>query len=173
MSTEALKRMLEALGVNASDQDRLDVGRRERFRQHAERVLPITLVVGDDRLVPVTLQADGGGSLEYEIALETGEQITGSVEVCELPLHANSQSIINDGGCTFAPSSGTASWVPQASGRSERPRLRQSAFDLCPERAYLPERLQSGGRTAGLNITLYGLRSERTGDAAISPIYAL
>ena len=31
----------------------------------------------------------------------------------------------------------------------------------CPERAYLPERLQSGGHTAGLNITLYGLRSNR------------
>jgi len=37
----------------------------------------------------------------------------------------------------------------------------ESAVILCPERAYLPDRLQQGGRSAGFNITLYGLRSSR------------
>src|SRR5262249_40344132 len=32
---------------------------------------------------------------------------------------------------------------------------------VCPDRAYLPESLANGGRVAGFNISLYGLRSER------------
>lgn len=32
---------------------------------------------------------------------------------------------------------------------------------LCPDRAWLPERLDTGGRTAGVAISLYGVRSDR------------
>jgi hypothetical protein len=32
---------------------------------------------------------------------------------------------------------------------------------VCPDKAYLPESLAHGGRTAGFNVSLYGLRSER------------
>ncbi len=32
---------------------------------------------------------------------------------------------------------------------------------VCPDKAYLPESLAHGGRIAGFNISLYGVRSER------------
>ena len=32
---------------------------------------------------------------------------------------------------------------------------------VCPDRAYLPDRLSGGGKTAGFNVALYGLRSAR------------
>ena len=39
--------------------------------------------------------------------------------------------------------------------------MSESYLVVCPDRAYLPENLSRGGRTAGFNITLYGLRSDR------------
>ncbi len=39
--------------------------------------------------------------------------------------------------------------------------LAQSHLIVCPNRAYLPENLARGGRTAGFNVALYGLRSDR------------
>jgi len=36
-----------------------------------------------------------------------------------------------------------------------------SSLVVCPERAYLPENPTADGKTAGFNVTLYGLRSDR------------
>ncbi|HEX4231735.1 MAG TPA: 4-alpha-glucanotransferase [Bryobacteraceae bacterium] len=162
VSADVQKRILEALGVDASSHENLDLGRRERFRQEVARVLPVTIVAGSERVVPITLQASGSGSLCYEIDLEAGGQIAGSLDVSQLPLRREL-------------SLDTEHWrVYELSLPAELP-LGYHMFQVslngrvcgrahlivCPERAYLPERLQSGGRTAGLNITLYGLRSNR------------
>jgi 4-alpha-glucanotransferase len=37
----------------------------------------------------------------------------------------------------------------------------QTHLILCPAQAFLPDQLANGGKTAGFNITLYGLRSDR------------
>jgi 4-alpha-glucanotransferase len=162
VSPEVQKSILEALGIDASTQETLDAGRRERFRQQAAMVLPPTIVIGVERVVPVTLQASGNGTLCYEIALEAGGQIAGSLDVSQLPLHRE-LSLEAEHWRVYElrlPAElplGYHMLEISLNGRV----CGQAHLIICPERAYLPERLQSGGRTVGLNITLYGLRSDR------------
>ncbi|HEX4808124.1 MAG TPA: 4-alpha-glucanotransferase [Bryobacteraceae bacterium] len=163
VSPHVQKGIVEALGIDASSHEKLETGRRERFREHAATVLPPTIVVGaGNRRVPVTLQASGTGSLCYQIALEEGGQIAGSVEVSQLPVKRD-LSLDHERWCVYDLS--LPAELPLGYHFlqiSLNGRLCGTAhLILCPERAYLPARLESGGRTAGLNITLYGLRSER------------
>ncbi|MGC2660014.1 MAG: 4-alpha-glucanotransferase [Bryobacteraceae bacterium] len=162
VSSEVQKKILEAVGVDASSQERLDAGRRSRFLKQAEAVLPKTIVIGTERLVGVTFKSDGSGSLCYEIDLEEGGSIAGSVEVAQLPLRRELSLNGQD-------------WREYELALPAELPLGYHTIQItlnghvcgnahlvvCPERAFLPERLLSGGRMAGLNITLYGLRSER------------
>ncbi|MBV9613722.1 MAG: 4-alpha-glucanotransferase, partial [Acidobacteriaceae bacterium] len=52
--------------------------------------------------------------------------------------------------------------------------LARSNLIVCPDRAYIPEHLAQGGRTAGFNVALYGLRSNRNwGCGDFTDLYGL
>jgi 4-alpha-glucanotransferase len=163
VSLDALRSILQALGCSTENQEAIDRDRFHRFRQAVQLPLPKTLVVSEThKSAAVTLLAPARGRISYEIALEDGASLTGSAEIAQL--HQTQQIFIDN-----------QSWATyQLPLPFELPLgyhvLRVSVNDqfiaetkliLCPAHAYLPERLAGGGKTAGFNVTLYGLRSKR------------
>jgi 4-alpha-glucanotransferase len=161
--SDVRRRILQGLGWDVSSFEAIE---RERTRHFHERLtLPCarTLVISQsDCAVPLTLAAALQGSIHFEIALEDGQQLTRTVEIshlrracdiawcgqhwityelrlpAELPLGYQTIDLrVND----------------QLAARSN--------LIICPSRAYLPEGLARGGRIAGFNVALYGLRSSR------------
>ncbi len=163
VTSEVRRGILQALGWDAKSVEAVEQERIRRFVEKSTSALEKTLVIsGLDRAVPLTLPASSEGSIHFEIALEDGQRLTGSIErpqlrrthdtvasghlwttyelrlPAELPLGYHTIEVtIND----------------RAVGRSR--------LIVCPNRAYVPENLAGGGRIAGLNVALYGLRSGR------------
>jgi 4-alpha-glucanotransferase len=163
VSSDVLRRILAALGWDILTFESLEQERARRFEENATSTVPRTLVVSvSEKAVPVTLPASLAGSVCYEILLEDGNRLSGSIDIpqlnpvrqmikgerrwstyelilpAELPLGYHELRISLNGRLTG-----------------------ESFLIVCPDRAYLPEKLSAGGRTVGFNITLYGLRSDR------------
>ena len=155
--------ILRALGWDTSSMETLDRQRRERLERAVASALPKSIVVG--RLgasIPITLPASASGSLCFHFRLEDSQQIAGSLELQQLPFVAD---IELNGGCWTTRSLTVPAEVPLGYHRV-RLTLNGTAVGeanlvLCPDRAYTPEHLAKGAGVAGLNIALYGLRSER------------
>jgi 4-alpha-glucanotransferase len=160
---EALQGILRSLGRNVDSFESIEAERRRRFAQNIESVLPATCVVSEnDKSVPFSVFSGQPVSFRYRIDLEHGGVLTGNVATsqlaemritalddrrwstyrlslpAEVPLGYHAISIT-----IGASSSGPYHLI------------------VCPDRCYLPESLADGGRTAGFNVALYGLRSER------------
>ncbi len=161
-SPEAVRKLLQARGWDASSFEALEDGRRRRFEHNFTVPVPRTLVLREaDKWVPLTL-IDDNGSLCFQILLEDGQALSGSLEVRQLrPLREVRQ--YDRQWRTF-----------QLDLPAELPlgyhllrlslngaEIAASRIIVCPERAYTPDRLANGARIAGFNISLYGLRSDR------------
>ncbi len=163
VSREALQSILQSIGWNTSSLQAIEAERRRRFVEAAQGGLPKASVVSEnDKWVTFSIDGREDSSIGYEICLENGHTLAGTVDVrqlqpissrvcetqrwstyrldlpAELPLGYHELSVTVDGG---------------VGGKSY--------LIVCPDRAYLPPDLASGGRTAGFNVALYGLRSER------------
>jgi 4-alpha-glucanotransferase len=163
VSLDALKSILHALGWSTENLETIDRERLHRFRQAVQSPLPKTLVLSEaDKSVPVTLLAPAHGQISYEIALEDGSTSNGSVEIAQL--HHTKQTFV-DGENWSTYKLALAAELPlgyhvlrlSVNGQF----VAQTHLILCPGRAYLPDRLANGGKTAGFNVALYGLRSGR------------
>lgn len=162
-SPEAQRGILEALGWDASCHEAIERERRRRFELNLANAIPATLVLGESqRSVPVTLPENDTGSLCFEVQLEGGHSIAGSIETSQLRVV---QRIFDAGRQWLTYDLDLPAEVPlgyhvlkltingRAAGRA--------GVILCPDHAYLPEDLDGHGRTAGFNVALYGLRSDR------------
>ena len=162
-TSDVRRKILESLGFDVQSKESLDAQRLRQFDENATSALPKTAVVGvSERWIPLTLPADLMGSVGFEIALEGGEHLRGSLETSQLRLIEELKA-------------GERRWkryqlplpieVPlgyhelQVSVNGEV--LAQANLIVCPDRAYLPDELAKNGRTAGFNVSLYGLRSQR------------
>jgi len=162
-SLDALKTILSALGWDIASVESIDAKRAQMFVGLHTAVLQQTVVVGDsERFVPLTLPAHTVSAVAYEITLESGERVAGELDAAQLPL-LGEVHFDNKRWCTFR--------LPLAARLilgyhclslklNGGPAI-VSNLILCPDQAYLPERLAGGGKTAGFNVALYGLRSKR------------
>ncbi len=163
-ATDAVRqRILTALGWDASTLASIEQQRVRFFERAASSVLPATLVISSsERLVPVSLPAFFKGSLCFEILLETGEALAGSLEISELPIYR--ETVLGEKqwftyGLTLPAETPLGYHTLKISLNQKL--TAKSHLIVCPDRAYLPENLESGSRIAGFNISLYGLRSDR------------
>ncbi|MBV8569840.1 MAG: 4-alpha-glucanotransferase [Acidobacteriaceae bacterium] len=161
-SAETRRKILEARGWDVSTFESLEAHRRQRFEQWFTVPVPSTVVLAEaEKWVPLTL-AEEQGSLCFEIELEDREALAGSIELSQL----QRVRTVEQGECRW--------WTRRLDLPSELPvgyhslrlslnglEIADSLVIVCPERAYLPEQLANGGRTAGFNVSLYGLRSQR------------
>jgi 4-alpha-glucanotransferase len=162
-SLDALKKILSALGWDITNAGTIDAKRAQLFSDLNTRTLRPTIVVGDsERVVPLTLAADALGTVHYEITLESGDRVAGDVDAAQLPLL---HEVDFDGKrwrtCQLPIPTGVPLGYHRLRVRVDYPGAVQANLILCPDRAYLPERLDKGGKTAGFNVALYGLRSKR------------
>ncbi|MBV9937210.1 MAG: 4-alpha-glucanotransferase [Acidobacteriaceae bacterium] len=162
-TSDVRRRILQSLGFDVGSQESLDRQRFQQFEEDAASALPKTAVISvSDPVVPLTLPENLAGSVQFEIALEDGEHLQGSLETSQLSPIEKLMA-------------GERRWTRyQLPLPNETPlgyhKLQVSVNDeilaeanliVCPDRAYLPDELTKDGRTAGFNISLYGLRSQR------------
>jgi 4-alpha-glucanotransferase len=162
-SIEALKKILEAFGWDLSSIPAIDEKRAQLFAERNTPILQKTIVIGDlDRFIPLTLPSTAEPSIEFEIILESGERLAGQMYAGHLPLlrevffeekHWSTFQWGLPGGVPF----GYHTVKLKLNGQDAV----LSNLIVCPDQAYLPERLAKGGKTAGFNVALYGLRSAR------------
>lgn len=162
-SPEAQSRILQALGWDTSCHQAIEHERRRRFESSVTNAVPPTLVLSESqRSVPVTLSVDANGSLCFEILLEDGHRLAGSIDTTQL----RTAQRISDGDRQWLTYDlDLPAEVPlgyhvlklEINGTSAG----QCELIVCPDHAYLPDHLDGHARTAGFNVALYGLRSDR------------
>lgn len=162
-TTEVRRKILNSLGWNVDRLETVELERGRQFRQRAGGLVQNTVVVStSDLSLPLSYPAWQEVWLEFQIALEHGGTLSGSAIVPHLAVigeHEMDGTRWNTYRLPLPPDVPlgyhlvTISVDGSESGRAH--------LIVCPDRAYLPESLANGGRTAGFNISLYGLRSER------------
>jgi 4-alpha-glucanotransferase len=160
VAADSIRRILIALGWDISSAEKIDEQRSQLFLENAASFSPKTLVLGEcERNVPIT---GANGPIRFRISLETGASLTGAIDT--VPLREIRQVVF--GGRRWS----TVEWplpkeVPLGYHRLQLTTGTEPASEthliVCPDRAYLPAKLAHGGKTAGFNVALYGLRSSR------------
>lgn len=156
-------RILGSLGVDVSSHESVDHARRARFERHAaspvrgtsvisesQKVFELVLISGPLPDVAIELTLEGGSVTAYtpdrghfeagrELELDGQRWIAYLVPLpAETPLGYHQIRVSING-----------AWA--SAGR----------IVVCPDRAYLPDHLRDGARSAGIGVTLWGLRSNR------------
>lgn len=162
-SADVKRRILQACDWNVATFESLEAERYRRFEQALASGLARTLVLGEsERTVPLHLPSVSDGQVHYEILLEDGQRIGGTVELSEMR-HTSDIAAGDTRWRAYAlplPAETPLGYHTLKVALGER-HLAESCLIVCPDRAYMPESFARGGRTAGFNIALYGLRSER------------
>lgn len=160
---EALQAMLRSLGRNVDSFESLENERRCRFAQNIESVLPATCVVSEnDKCVSLSVFSGPPVSLDYRIDLEDGTNLSGTVNTAKLP--ETCLTVLDDRRWStyrFRLPAEVPLGYHTISIAINGNAVALSQLIVCPDRCYFPEPLANGGRTAGFNVALYGLRSER------------
>lgn len=157
---EVLRAILRAMGVDCCSRETLDAAVEEALWEEWSQLLPPVLVLaetarelplnvspGADR-VEIRIRWEEGGEERYSVTLggleESGAAVLRGQIFCRklvplpsLPLGYHSIQV--ETGATTS----------------------SARLVVCPDRAWLPAELASGGRLAGIGISLFGLRSAR------------
>jgi 4-alpha-glucanotransferase len=163
VSSDVRRRILTALGWDVSSLETLERERARRFEENATSAIPKTLVLSaSKKIIPVTRPAGPGELVCFEISLEDGNHLSGTIDTSQLSasrqlVKGDRRWSVYDLPLPVEVPLGYHRLKISINGRSTG----ESYLIVCPDRAYLPENLQGGGRTAGFNVTLYGLRSDR------------
>jgi 4-alpha-glucanotransferase len=162
-SPETEAKILASLNVDVSSKESVDDARKRRFEERAASVLAGTSVIAEsNKAVEISLLAGDIPEIGLDLLLEEGTTLAFRPALAEL---AGVNELSLDG----------KKWtVYRVALPLETPlgyhRLRitlngnwvkESRVIVCPERAYFPERLGESGKTAGIAVTLWGLRSNR------------
>jgi 4-alpha-glucanotransferase len=163
ISSEGLRLLLGALGWDVSSYESLQSELLRRFEAEIRLPAKKTSVVSEsNKVIELTLQRDGSGLINLAIHLESGREMKEEVEVGALEAVRELSS----------PTLGVRVYRLRLPGdiplgyhsvhlTLNGAELASVNIIVCPDRAYLTENLANGGRTAGFNVTLYGLRSDR------------
>jgi 4-alpha-glucanotransferase len=162
-SPDALDKILSAMGWDTSSVESIDAKRAQMFLDVSAATLQQTIVLSDsERFVPLTLTARSGFKVEYEIVLESGERLLKEFDAAHLPLWREVHFEDKTWWTVQLPLAdnlplGYHTLILKLNGENA---IRANLI-ICPDRAYLPQRFANGGKTAGFNVSLYGLRSAR------------
>jgi 4-alpha-glucanotransferase len=160
----AAQAILQALGIAAGDAHQLEESLTAITRREWQRLAPPSVVCGesDDQSVPLNLPVESlGEQARLVVRSENGQVQEFRLNLWELPQTAN---IAMDGGTRVRKTARLPIRLPlgyhevsvEAAGASAVVR-----FIVTPEHAWVSPHLGRGGRTAGIAISLYGLRSDR------------
>jgi 4-alpha-glucanotransferase len=156
--------ILRAKGFDASGAAGMERGLVERERRRWERLLPPVCVVSEsaEHSIPICAPAElTGARASLTVEREDGESSTFGLNLQDLP---QTSSIELDGHtwiCRTAPlPAGLPLGYHTVTARLDN-RQASAHYIVTPDRAYTPPHLGRGGRTAGIAISLYGVRSAR------------
>jgi 4-alpha-glucanotransferase len=163
IAADSISRILIALRWDISSVEKIDEQRLYLFLENATSISAKTLVISEsEKSVRLALPFPANGSLGFRIALEGGETLAGAIDAAHL--REVRQVVLGDRRWS------TVEWpLPNetplgyhnltltVNGESTP----GAHLIVCPDRAYLPRKLEQGGKTAGFNVALYGLRSSR------------
>lgn len=153
VAEETLLRILASLGYRTESAAALEASARQRERAKAERALDPVLVLSVNEPRPeVKVRAVAGSRAELALYLEDG-----SARRWEVRFERDTEPAPLPGPLPLGYHNLEA--VVRLPGGSKR-RAAQRVI-VTPDRAWLPERLERGGRAAGLAISLFGVRSGR------------
>lgn len=161
---ETEKRILSSLGVDASTDARLERALGDREWRAWSRPLAPTIVAGDRPHLEIPVQVPAAlaqAVATLEIRFENGMSARFDVSLARAPITAECtlrnqafvRKMLRWPGDVFLGYHTVSLRIGQQLSSDGR-------LIICPERAYMPEWL-SVGRTAGIGISLYGLRSSR------------
>lgn len=159
--TEA--RILASLGLAVSSKEAVDSERKRQFLQEAAFPLKKTVVISErEKAVELSLPASEKPDLKLQLQLESGS--VADVD-CSIEQLVPVRTIELDDKTWIAyrvplPTNTPLGYHTLHLAINGRPAV-DSRVIVCPDRAYIPDALQNGGRTAGFAVTLWGLRSHR------------
>jgi 4-alpha-glucanotransferase len=160
-TTEA--KILASLGLCVSSTEEVDAARRRHFWEQAEPPLQKTAVISErENAVELTLPASEKLEGRLELELEGGATIHLDSSLDRLTPLRN----LELDGKTWTvfrlplPDETPLGYHTFRLLVDGKPAV-ESRVIVCPDRAYLPQRLEHGGRIAGFAVTLWGLRSAR------------
>jgi 4-alpha-glucanotransferase len=163
-STTAKQAILAALGIAAGQPDQLENSLAALTRRKWEHLLPPTIVcsAGSEQELPLNLPVESlGERARLVIHREDGESSEFTLNLWELPQTAH---IEMDGRTRVRKLARLTHHLPlgyheisvEVAGTVASVR-----FIVTPDRAWVSPHLGRGGRTAGVAVSLYGLRSAR------------
>ena len=163
ITREGLQTLLQAIGWNTASFEILEQQRRQRFLDRVQSVLSATCVVSQaEKYVPFFISSAASGPVGYQIELEDGTSLSGSLDLSQLaPFELVAFEDQRWSGLQLHLPAETPLGYHTLSLSLGGQALGQTHLIVCPDRAYLPPNLAAGGRTAGFNVALYGLRSSR------------
>jgi len=160
---EAQRSLLSSLGWDTTTAETLDRERERRFRSYVDAPVPRTVVLRESqKAVNLTLPAGTTVSIFFELTLESGGQIAGTAHT--LQLNPIRDVVLKDSRWrtyTLPLPEEAPIGYHQLKISIDGISRGTSNVIICPDRAYLPAPLANGARSAGFNVTLYGLRSNR------------
>jgi 4-alpha-glucanotransferase len=161
--------ILRALGIPCESKQCLDRAVEERLWQEWSRILPPALVLSEAPILEISLSVPyllASSAARVEVVLEDGSKRQYEVQLSELPDIAGAELR----GDSFLRKLATLPWslpigyheirvsVTQPGGK---PICNIARLIVCPKRAWLPPQLEAGGKTAGISISLFAVRSQR------------
>ncbi|MBI1896483.1 MAG: 4-alpha-glucanotransferase [Acidobacteria bacterium] len=166
-AAEVQKAILTSLGVPTGSTDELNAAVEERLWRDWASLLPSTIVTGAGGEVALSLPEELRNARgRLQIDWESGGTYSREVAFADLPEAAQAElrtrrfvrlllSLPAD------PPLGYHRLRLAACGSGGILTTAEARLVLCPERAWSPPLLADGGRTAGIAVSLYGLRSRR------------
>lgn len=164
-TTHAAKReILRAMGIAADDAASLGESLHGLARREWQRLMPPVFVVPEANVVELTLNVPAesfGETAAVHIRLEDGGTSAHTVHLHDLPHCA---AIEMDGRTWLRKQASIPARLPLGYHEIEvhvGSRTGQARYIVTPHRAFTPQHLGRGGRSAGLALSLYGVRSAR------------
>ncbi len=164
-SAEVQQAILTSMGVAAGTLEELNRAIEGRLWNEWSSLTPLTVVIGEKGAIPIRVPAAlADRQIRLDLAWEDGRRDNIRSSLAELKTTATA----NLRGQQFIEKQLALPVVPlgyhSLRGSMEYPGGKlESSTNLIgtPELAYCPPELAKGGKRAGLNVSLYGLRSER------------
>jgi len=171
VASEAIRKsILASLGVNTGNLETLDNATSSQALADWAGLLPPTIVISEREFagsgVPISVPASLAiGCASFVLKWEDGASSSISVDLEQLPVSGEAifksrRFIRKRVNFPDAPRLGYHTLsvrLASADGTLQA----QTRLTIAPDRTYQPDWLRAGGRTAGIGISLYGLRSER------------
>lgn len=166
-SEDVRRSILTSLGVDVSSTSRTEESLRAYHQSFWTTILPKTAVVahGQPFRIPVRIPARHAGAVFHvELVQEDGTVHSARLPLAEWPVTSEAQ--IDE---TYQERSGDWPFLPPMGYHRIRltavlpdgTSAAEALLIVGPDRAWLPEVLDQGGKTAGVAVSLYGVRSER------------